>query len=128
MRSALRSDDVVLSTDDRALMTVGPAGAKVVTLEALFGNLYVDHNKRARARDEMFSALQRGDEPAFEALAEEYTVTHVLWVGADGPWFDHEPFGSLAIAFDNGKIRIYRRTAVRGRLQSAAPEALPRRP
>jgi hypothetical protein len=128
MRSALRSDDVVLSTDDRALMTVGPAGAKVVTLEALFGNLYVDHNKRARARDEMFSALQRGDEPAFEALAEEYTVTHVLWVGADGPWFDHEPFRSLAIAFDNGKIRIYRRTALRGRLQSAAPEALPRRP
>ena len=61
-------------------------------MEALFGNLYVDHDRRARARDEMFSALRRGDEPAFEALAEEYSVTYVLWVAADGPGFDHLPF------------------------------------
>jgi hypothetical protein len=111
MRSALRPDDVVLSTDDRALMVVGPAGAKVVVLEALFGNLYVDHHRRALARDEMFAALRRGDEPAFEALAEEYSVSYVLWVGVDGPWFDHVPFRGLALAFDNKQTRIYRRTA-----------------
>jgi hypothetical protein len=115
LRSTSRPDDVVLATDDRALMVVGPAGAKVVVLEALFGNLYVDHGRRALARDEMFSALRRGDEPAFEALAEEYRVTYVLWVGVDGPWFDHLPFHSLALAFDNKQTRIYRRTAARGR-------------
>ena len=111
MRSALRVDDVVLSTDERALMVVGPAGAKVVVLEALFGNLYVDHERRALARDQMFSALRRGDEPAFEALADEYSVSYVLWVGVDGPWFDHAPFDRLALAFDNRQTRIYRRTA-----------------
>lgn len=117
MRRALRPDDVVLATDDRALMVVGPAGAKVVVLEALFGNLYVDHDRRTRARDEMFSALRRGDEPAFEALAEEYSVSYVLWVAADGPGFDHLPFPSLALAFDNNQTRIYRRTAARARRQ-----------
>ena len=109
MRSTLRSDDVVLATDDRSLMVVGPAGAKVVAIEALFGSLYVDHDKRAAARDEMFSALRRGDERSFAALADEYSVTYVLWVRADGPWFDHVPFRSLAVAFDDGKTRIYRR-------------------
>ena len=63
----------------------------------------------------MFSALRRGDEPAFEALAEEYSVSYVLWVAADGPGFDHLPFPSLALAFDNKQTRIYRRTAARGR-------------
>jgi len=128
MRSTLRSDDVVLATDDRALMVVGPAGAKVVAIEALWSNLYVDCAKRARARDDMFSALRRGDKPAFDALAEEYSVTYVLWVGVDGPWFDHLPFDGLALAFDNKQTRIYRRTATRERRQSAALEALPRRP
>ena len=111
MRSALRSDDVVLATDDRALMVVGPAGAKVVVLEALFGNLYVDHGPRALARDEMLSALRRGDAAAFEVLADRYSVRYVLWVRADGPWFDHAPFRGLALAFDNKQTRIYRRIA-----------------
>jgi hypothetical protein len=115
MRSTLRFGDVVLATDDRALMVVGPAGAKVVAVEALFGNLYVDNDKRTTARDEMFAALRRGDEPAFEALADEYSVTYVLWVAADGPWFDHGPFPGLALAFDNRKVRIYRRTVTRAR-------------
>jgi hypothetical protein len=110
MRSALRSDDVVLATGERGLMVVGPAGAKVVAIQAVFGNLYVDHARRVRARNEMFSALRRGDEAGFEALADEYSVTHVLWVGVDGPWFDHAPFRSLALAFDDRKVRIYRRT------------------
>jgi hypothetical protein len=109
MRSALRSDDVVLSTDDRALMVIGPAGAKVVALECLYANPYVDCTRRGRARDEMFSALRRGDARSFEALAEEYSVTHVLWVRADGPWFDALPFQSLALAFGNKQTRIYRR-------------------
>lgn len=116
MRSALRPDDVVLATDDRALMVVGPAGAKVVALEALFANLYVDNARRTLARDEMFAALRRGDEAAFETLADEYSVTHVLWVTADGPGFDPAPFRRLALAFGNGKVRIYRRTANRSRL------------
>ena len=115
MRSALRPDDVVLATDERALMVVGPAGAKVVVLESLFGNLYVDHSRRAIARDEMFTALRRGDDATFEALADEYSVTHVLWVGADGPWFDPVPFPGLALAFDTGNTRIYRRTPARRR-------------
>lgn len=125
MRSALRPDDVVLATDERALMVVGPAGAKVVVLEALFGNLYVDHRKRSIARDEMFAALRRGDEAGFEALAEEYSVTHVLWVGADGPCFDPVPIRSLALAFDNGKTRIYRRTATRETSRRDAPPGRP---
>jgi hypothetical protein len=115
MRSALRAGDVVLATDDRALMAVGPAGAKAVAIEPLWSNLYVDHAARARARDEMLAALRRGDEPGFEALAERYSVSHVLWVGADGPWFDHLPFRGLSVAFDDGKVRIYRRAARGGR-------------
>jgi hypothetical protein len=120
MRSALRPDDVVLATDDRALMVVGPAGAKVVALEALFANLYVDNARRTVARDEMFAALRRGDEAAFETLADEYSVTGVLWVAADGPWFDATPFRRLALAFDNRKVRIYRRTGTRARSPSDA--------
>jgi hypothetical protein len=115
MRSALRSDDVVLSTDERALMVTGPAGARAVALECVFANLYVDCTSREHAREEMFAALGRGDEPRFEALAEEYSVTYVLWVGADGPWFDPTPFHSLALAFGNGDVRIYRRTTRRDR-------------
>jgi hypothetical protein len=111
MRGALRPDDVVLATDDRALMVVGPAGAKTVAIEALFANLYVDNEKRTIARDEMFAALRRGDEAAFEALADEFSVTHVLWVAADGPGFDPAPFRHLALAFGNSRVRIYRRTA-----------------
>jgi hypothetical protein len=108
MRS-LRSDDVVLATDDRALITVGPTGAKTVAVDAIYGSLYVDAGPRLRARDDMFAALRRGDEPAFEALADEYAVTHVLWIMEDGPSFDHTPFRNLTVAFDNGKTRIYRR-------------------
>jgi hypothetical protein len=110
MRSTLRSDDVVLATDERGLMVVGPAGAKVVALDALFANMYVDNGKRSLARDEMFAALRRGDEAAFAALADEHAVTWVLWVRADGPWFDHLPFRRLALAFGNANVRIYRRT------------------
>ena len=113
MRSALRSDDVVLSTEDRALMVTGPAGAKVVALECLYSNPYVDCAERQRAREEMFSALRRGDEGAFEALADEYAVSYVLWVDADGPGFDPTPFRSLTRAFDGKQTRIYRRTAAR---------------
>jgi hypothetical protein len=114
MRSALRPDDVVLSTDERALMVTGPAGAKAVALECLFANLYVDCASRARARDEMFAALRRGAESRFEALADEYSVTHVLWVRVDGPGFDPTPFHNLALAFGNGDVRIYRRTTRQG--------------
>ena len=108
MRS-LRSDDVVLATDDRALITVGPTGAKTVAVDAIYGSLYVDAGPRHRARDDMFAALRRGDEPAFEALADEYAVTHVLWIMEDGPCFDNTPFRNLTVEFDNGKTRIYRR-------------------
>ncbi len=113
IRTSLRPDDVVLATDDRSLMVVGLAGAKVVAIEPLFSNLYVDWAKRSRARDEMISALKQGDEPAFEALADQYKVTHVLWVAEDGPGFDPAPFRGLAVEFDYKTTRIYRRTAAR---------------
>jgi hypothetical protein len=112
MRSVLHSDDVVLSTDDRALTVTGPAGAKAVVVHPVYSNPYVDCDKRLRAHDEMFSALRRGDAAAFEKLAREYSVTYVLWIEADGPGFDHRPFPNLAIAFDDNRTRIYRRMAL----------------
>ena len=57
-----------------------PAGRKVVAVDRLFSNPYVDWSERARDRDEMLRLLAQwtdGDEPRFSSLAVKYRVRYV---------------------------------------------------
>jgi hypothetical protein len=69
---------VILVENGPGLEIAATAGRKVVALDPLFSNPYVDLAPRAQAADAMFRSLDAGDSPAFRALARTYGVTHVV--------------------------------------------------
>jgi hypothetical protein len=80
LRGTPSPSDVVLAGDSLGLSVVGPAGRKVVAVDRLFSNPYVDWSERARDRDEMLRLLAQwtdGDEPRFSSLAVKYRVRYV---------------------------------------------------
>ncbi len=68
---------VVLTSDRVGGSIIGPAGRKVVAVEPFFSNPYVSH-ARLQARSAMWQALATGDCYAFDRLAGQYRVTHVV--------------------------------------------------
>jgi hypothetical protein len=101
--------DVVLASDYDAAVMPGPAGVRVVAAFNTFSNPYVDWETRARARDQMFAALDAGDAFAFTALADRYGVTHVITRGRRGETYGIRPGWSIEQVFAAGEIRLFRR-------------------
>ena len=80
LRRTPSTSDVVLAGDSLGLSVVGAAGRKVVAVDRLFSNPFVDWSERAHDLDEMQRLLARwadGDEPRFLSLAAKYRVRYV---------------------------------------------------
>ena len=83
LHTSLPADSVVLGSRGASLQIIGPAGRKVVGVNANWSNIYVDAGPRMADRDRMLEALKSHDNEAFETLANRYRVTHVVGVGLD---------------------------------------------
>ena len=97
---------VVLASDEDGLYIVGPAGRRVVAVDAFFSNPYVDLQSRRNAREQMFAALASGDGPAFDVLAHQYGVTHVL--ARDGVASKLLESDRLQPAFGTSELTLFR--------------------
>lgn len=101
--------DVFLASDEIGLTVVGPAGAKVVAVEAPFSNPYAAWQPRAEARERMVQALKRGDHVAFSVEAEAFGVTYVVRSRLDREWpQEGELARLLTTVYDNRHVQIYR--------------------
>jgi hypothetical protein len=74
-------DAIVLASSDLSLNTVAPSGRRIVALNPVFSNPYVDLIPRVRDRQMMFDALTHGDRERFDLLTDRYSVSHVLVKG-----------------------------------------------
>lgn len=83
LHTSLPPDAVVLGSRGASLQIIGPAGRKVVGVNANWSNIYVDAGPRMADRDRMLEALKSHDDEAFETLANKYGVSHVVGVGLD---------------------------------------------
>ena len=101
--------DVVLASDYDAAVIPGPAGVRVVAAFNTFSNPYVDWETRARARDQLFAALDAGDAAAFTALADRYALTHVIARGRRAENYATRSARSIEQVFSAGEIRLFRR-------------------
>lgn len=109
LREHGRPTDVVLASDYDAGVIAGPAGVKVVAAFTAFSNPYVDWETRARARDQLFAALDAGDGAAFAALADRYGVTHVIARGRGAAIYAANSVSPIEQVFAAGGIRLFRR-------------------
>lgn len=78
MRQNTTPRDVFAASDLTGLLTIAPAGRKVLVLEAAFCNQYVDLRPRQRARGQLLRLLQARDRPAYESLAQQWSVSYLL--------------------------------------------------
>jgi hypothetical protein len=76
-------DAVVLGTRGASLLVIGPAGRRVVAVNANWSNPYVDDVQRVADRERMLELLKAHDASAFRQLANEYRVSHVVGVGPE---------------------------------------------
>jgi hypothetical protein len=76
LRKATKSSDVILA-EPGASFFVSAAGRKVVALQELFSNPYVNLEPRLRDSTEMFQRLHAGRKAQFLALAEKYRVRYL---------------------------------------------------
>ena len=106
IRAHSAPDDVFLAADDLALMIVGPAGRKVVALDAYFSNPYVDWQARHEARDAMVADLREGRFGELAARARALGVGFVIHKRSDRWGPDDAPV--LRREFTNARIGIYR--------------------
>jgi hypothetical protein len=72
---------VVLGSRGLSLEVIGPAGRKVVGVNANWANPYVDNGPRVAARDEMLADVDAGRIDAFTARAMRDGVTHSVGMG-----------------------------------------------
>jgi len=106
IRAHSAPDYVFLAADDLALMIVGPAGRKVVALDAYFSNPYVDWRARHAARDAMVADLREGRFSELAALGRALGVGFVIHKRSDRWGPDDAPV--LRREFTNARIGIYR--------------------
>jgi len=71
-------DAVFLCDEQHTIRLVMPAARKAVLNIDIFSNPYVPYEARMTAKFAMYDALRAGDHAAFQRLAEEYRVTHLL--------------------------------------------------
>ncbi len=82
LRRTTPPDTVVLSVNEASQNVVAAAGRRVVALDPMLSNPYVDVARRAIAQERMFAALGGGDSARFLELAREYRVTRVVLLDA----------------------------------------------
>lgn len=73
-----RPDDVFLVDDFYGQYGVAAAGRKLLMLDPLFTNPYVDIATRMRDRKLLYDALASGDSQGFAALADTYRIRYVV--------------------------------------------------
>jgi hypothetical protein len=83
LRKSTPLDAVVLGSRGASLQIIGPAGRRVVAVNANWSNPYIDNVRRVQDRDAMLDALKRHEADGFDRLADAYRVTHVVGVGAE---------------------------------------------
>lgn len=81
LRKATPPDAVILGTRGASLQIIGPAGRRVVAVNANWSNPYLDDVQRVGDREAMLTALAAHDEHTFTSIANRYHVTHVVGVG-----------------------------------------------
>ncbi|HUU34697.1 MAG TPA: hypothetical protein VMW48_11580 [Vicinamibacterales bacterium] len=101
--------DVVLASDYDSALIPGPAGVKVVAAFNTFSNPYVDWETRAAARDQLFAALDAGDDAAFRVLAHRFAVTHVVARGRRAATYARRSGLPIEEVFAAGDVRLFRR-------------------
>jgi hypothetical protein len=109
IRAHSAPDDVFLAADDLALMIVGPAGRKVVALDAYFSSPYVDWQARHEARDALVTELREQRFSELVAQAKALGVGFVIRKRSDRWGPDDAPV--LHREFTNARIGIYRLVA-----------------
>lgn len=82
LQTSIPETAVVLGSRGASLQIIGPAGRKVVAVNASWSNPYVENAARVRDREAMLEALKAHDTRRFTDLADAYHVTHVVGVGA----------------------------------------------
>jgi hypothetical protein len=78
LREHTSPQDVVLAPINTGQYVVGVAGRKVVVVDKLFSNPYVDWRGRATDRDVMEKALADGDWNSFLEIASRHKVRYLL--------------------------------------------------
>jgi hypothetical protein len=81
LRRNTAPDDVVLAPLNLSQSVIGTSGRKVVAVDKLFSNPYVDWAERARDRDEMERLVNAHEWPKFLNLAARYRVNYVAHHG-----------------------------------------------
>jgi len=74
-------DAVVLGSRGLSLEVIGPAGRKVVGVNANWANPYIDNGPRVAARDSMLADIDAGRVDAFTTQAMRAGVTHAVGMG-----------------------------------------------
>ena len=106
IRTNTTPGDVILAREDLSLAVIGTAGRKVVAVERLFSNPFVDWDTRIRDRDCMVAALDRADANELMRLASEYRVRYAI---RDTPLETTDALRCcVAQAWSSGPWRIYR--------------------
>src|SRR5262249_22286649 len=100
--------DVALASDDDATFACSPSGVRAVMAWPVWSNPYIDLQPRARARDEMFNALDRDDSTAFRELARRYAVTLVITESPRSERYDRNTPSDLGLVLTEGSRRVYR--------------------
>jgi hypothetical protein len=83
LRKSTPADAVVLGSRGASLQIIGPAGRRVVAVNANWSNPYIANVARVADREAMLEALKGGQLDRFAKLAEPYRVTHVVGVGSE---------------------------------------------
>lgn len=109
--------DVVLTNDKLGLYAIGAAGRKVVAIEPVFSNPYVDLESRVQDRLTMFNSLRNGDTQAFYRIASRYNVRYIATNNQTGYsrftknpccWLeDNVDTSVLSLVFSSGNVRLY---------------------
>jgi hypothetical protein len=106
LRRNTAPDDVVLAPLNLSQSVIGTSGRKVVAVDKLFSNPYVDWAERARDRDEMEHLLEAHDWTDFLNLAARYRVRYVAHHGLLSVGNQTTPL--LTLAWHESDWTIYR--------------------
>ena len=104
IQAATSPSDVFLAREDLSLSVIATAGRKVVAVERLFSNPFVNWESRARDRDTMMAALTSGDPAHFHDTATRHRVRYVVTEAR----IDRPERFALAPVWDAGPWQIYR--------------------
>jgi hypothetical protein len=107
IRANTEPGTVFLTSDAVSLYVVAPVGGKVVSVEAVFANPYVDVASRDRDRFTMQDRIHENDRAGFCAVAPRYGVRYVIMDAK--PEEQPEPRGTfLEEVFETNGMRIFR--------------------